>query len=730
MPQGPSDAVRAYELPQKAPGERTNQPLTSNLPISITPGFGSSGAGQLPPILTGQAHFDETITSYCAQAKNEKTAAVGGGGDGFPATGRSAHVKRVFALEGGGEARAQAKGGDQSAIISDCWIDVLRVDHLPVAHWGDNYGTNNQQIDFVVHWNDDPDNPEENTDDSNADIQYENANAARETHQLEIKNPQVSQNDVQDGDDNQLWLIDRTGLQIFQSDGVSGKHGQGIIFTFHNDQPQGQGGENDDGRPADRNVQVVKVVNNDLGGFEMANEDGSHPKIVPFEDYLKRLKAGTNDDSQYLDVEITTRYHHRFQTDEVRGGVQGQEIVMSMIEGKTLAEGYFDYGDPEARDVDGLPCLVRTDPFQTIVNVGFPIGAVFVIGDYGGSSGRIEAKSKNNIKPPLSLGKLAFTDQGQIYGGSFANVTKVDDKGNKTTKPVFLMCGTDNRAPGNIDQVHAGTAKFGKGIIVASKDGRTWDTVLEIEVPVVPGLFGTYVNWVQVLGLTWDGQNFYAGVHALVIFRLISIEPDFIDTSYVIDEHDILWSSSDGYTWQGIDQRTARITKGEHLPKQGLLVDHCSDKVKDKFDNNVPDGIYHYSKDSRGNEIFIRGDAVPSIQWDTGGIDVNVTATTVTIVQTIVSADGKSKNKTKTTCSPGIPFLCLAYAGTTTRGTIIVAGAEIAISTDMGKTWTKNAKHVAKNQVVIDGPLAYSDLTPPATTALAARLKDLPKTPK
>jgi hypothetical protein len=85
MAQGPSDAVRAYQLPDTAPGERANQPLTSNLPISITPGFGSSGAGQLPPIMTGQAHFDETVTSYCAQASVEgrsgnSSGAPGGGG--------------------------------------------------------------------------------------------------------------------------------------------------------------------------------------------------------------------------------------------------------------------------------------------------------------------------------------------------------------------------------------------------------------------------------------------------------------------------------------------------------------------------------------------------------------------------------------------------------------------------------------------------------------------------
>jgi hypothetical protein len=374
MAQGPSDAVRAYQLPDTAPGERANQPLTSNLPISITPGFGSSGAGQLPPIMTGQAHLDETVTSYCSQAKNEKKKSGGGGGGGggndFPAEGRNAHVKRVFALEGGGDARKKGRGaGDQNARLTDTWFDMLRIDHLPVAFWGDSYGSNAQQIDFVVHWNDDPNNPEDTIDDSNADIQYENANAARTTHQLEVKNPAVSQRDLEDGDDNQLWLIDETGTQVSQSDIYSGRQGQEVIFTFHNDQRGTEGVGDED--VADREVRVVKVYNNDLAGFEMSREDGTHPKIVPYEDYLKQLQQGKKDTSQYIDYELTIRYFHSFQTEEQRGGVQGQMIAMSLAENQEIYENYFDNGDPKAVDVDGTPSVVRTDPLQSIVNLSW-----------------------------------------------------------------------------------------------------------------------------------------------------------------------------------------------------------------------------------------------------------------------------------------------------------------------------------------------------------------------
>ncbi len=73
MPRGIDNAVRAYQLPTPAPGQLylSQYNLASNAPIYITPGFGSAGGGQFPPIKTGSAHFDETVTLYCAQASVE-----------------------------------------------------------------------------------------------------------------------------------------------------------------------------------------------------------------------------------------------------------------------------------------------------------------------------------------------------------------------------------------------------------------------------------------------------------------------------------------------------------------------------------------------------------------------------------------------------------------------------------------------------------------------------------
>jgi hypothetical protein len=68
-------AVRPYQLPQNAPAQLylSQYPLNTRQPVQITPGFGGSGAGGLPPIITGNASAAQTVTSYCPQASVEQT---------------------------------------------------------------------------------------------------------------------------------------------------------------------------------------------------------------------------------------------------------------------------------------------------------------------------------------------------------------------------------------------------------------------------------------------------------------------------------------------------------------------------------------------------------------------------------------------------------------------------------------------------------------------------------
>jgi len=74
MPKGLDDAVRAYQLPELAPGQPnlSQYNLASNVPIRITPGFnGSGGNVPTPPLQTGSSHFDMVVTHYLEQAAVE-----------------------------------------------------------------------------------------------------------------------------------------------------------------------------------------------------------------------------------------------------------------------------------------------------------------------------------------------------------------------------------------------------------------------------------------------------------------------------------------------------------------------------------------------------------------------------------------------------------------------------------------------------------------------------------
>lgn len=73
MARGVDDVVRPFQLPTNSPGQLylSQYNLASNAPVSITPGFGGGG-GQLPPLITGSAHYDVTVTSYCEQASVEE----------------------------------------------------------------------------------------------------------------------------------------------------------------------------------------------------------------------------------------------------------------------------------------------------------------------------------------------------------------------------------------------------------------------------------------------------------------------------------------------------------------------------------------------------------------------------------------------------------------------------------------------------------------------------------
>ena len=71
---GPETIVRPFQLPQVSPAilAQSQYNQASQTPIIVTPGFGGSG-GSLPPLNTGQAQLNETVTFYMAQAAIEQT---------------------------------------------------------------------------------------------------------------------------------------------------------------------------------------------------------------------------------------------------------------------------------------------------------------------------------------------------------------------------------------------------------------------------------------------------------------------------------------------------------------------------------------------------------------------------------------------------------------------------------------------------------------------------------
>jgi len=279
-------------------------------------------------------------------------------GPSIAAPGRIAHVKRIFAVD------------SSNTVDPDVWIDVLRIDELPIAFQSkSDTGTVGQIIQHVLLWNDDPNNPLPYVDNSNADIQGENANATRNTHPLQIYDPADPPTDPGPLDDNPwLWVVDRLPVQ-FQSDSESGAVGQTIWLVFDNTQPDGNIGLGPNKPPSQRVVGVAKVVNNDLGGAQMSDDDGSNPALVDWETYFEAYQAGTIDDTQSINVEFTERYTIQFQSDTDTGMV-GQDIWFQFATTR-LIEPFFQAGDPDVVDVNGNPAVFRTDPFQTIVNVGY-----------------------------------------------------------------------------------------------------------------------------------------------------------------------------------------------------------------------------------------------------------------------------------------------------------------------------------------------------------------------
>lgn len=292
------------------------------------------------------------------------------------------HVKRVFKT-------ATNPDTGEEGVVTDIFIDVLRTDVLPVNFQTDDEGRRGQIINYKFAWNDDFNNPDPNIDASNADAQFENANASRKTKKRAIVDPGVPTDTNSDTsiDDNNitLWLIERLKVKL---SGIEFPTGQVTQVVFNNNPP-----DSSDGVPSKRDVSLIKVVNNDLNNMKMTDENDKS-LIIDWGDYQQALQNGKTDpkDDLFLTVEVSNQFKVAFGVEagkitkspyaDPRAGIKGQVIGYFYTEYKDTLLKLFDPGDPDATDADGNSAIIRLDPLQEIVNVGSNIIAVeFLPGD-------------------------------------------------------------------------------------------------------------------------------------------------------------------------------------------------------------------------------------------------------------------------------------------------------------------------------------------------------------
>src|SRR5215831_3377365 len=154
------------------------------------------------------------------------------------------HVKRIRKIV------TDEDTGEQ-VLSDDVWIDVLRTDKLPITFGSTMDGvTRSQIINFVFLWNDDPNNPIDGIDASNADLQFENANAKRKMLKLAVNDPiESAPTDDSSGDNGvDLWIINKVGVyQRGFRDFPQGWYVENLVF---NNNPA----DGSKGTPANRKV--------------------------------------------------------------------------------------------------------------------------------------------------------------------------------------------------------------------------------------------------------------------------------------------------------------------------------------------------------------------------------------------------------------------------------------------------------------------------------------------
>jgi hypothetical protein len=245
---------------------------------------------------------------------------------------RKAHVKRVYNTDNQGNV-------DQST-----WIDVMRIDTLPINLAVSDTGET-QLTNYKFAWMDDP-----STNNGAGDAQGENANQKRMTEQLAVKNSSGSQL-------CNLWIVDK--MTIATQGAKDGTQGRNVNYSFDNKPLDNQESSQT------RQTTVINVISNDLAGLDMSHGP------VNWDTYQQALQNGNGGagsisySTQGLNVEVVDKFKVLFGAQDT--GEVGQAISWN-LKGNQAIEQLFALGNQNATNSDGSSAVIRTDPFQVIVN--------------------------------------------------------------------------------------------------------------------------------------------------------------------------------------------------------------------------------------------------------------------------------------------------------------------------------------------------------------------------
>lgn len=276
---------------------------------------------------------------------------------------RRAHVYRVYQTD------------DSGTITDDAiWLDVLRIDRITFNEpRGSPDGESHNDRKYIVLWGD-------NTPDMG---ESPPAPTRRKYEKLTVTEPPEKGGDPDDPKLEKIVIpvIKRTWFTYRGSErGFGPQEAQWVFKNF--------------AAETGRKSTPLRITNNDLNGkdadfFPAVNIGDPQPPVAPkeqvdWEHYAKAMQDGTVDDSQFVDVEVTDRFRIRFPPspfDQIGAltALAGQMVTYVMknrqetADDPIMPEDWFSSppgtGTEAGPDTPGG--LIRTDPFQCIVNVSW-----------------------------------------------------------------------------------------------------------------------------------------------------------------------------------------------------------------------------------------------------------------------------------------------------------------------------------------------------------------------